>query len=146
MDAGSRPGGAAATAPASRRRGSWERPWLIVANGRLPGPDRLRELVAQAEIVLAADGGADALFAAGLEPHLIIGDFDSVTPETLERMPRERRVYLPNQDRCDLDKALGYAVSQGASHVEVVGALGDRVDHTLTAISLGMAFAHALRI
>jgi uncharacterized membrane-anchored protein len=34
-------------------------------------------------ILIGVDGGADALLDAGLKPHLIIGDFDSVSREAL---------------------------------------------------------------
>ncbi len=34
-------------------------------------------------IVFAVDGGADAVLAAGMKPHVIIGDFDSVSSATL---------------------------------------------------------------
>lgn len=34
-------------------------------------------------ILIGVDGGADALMDAGLKPHLIIGDMDSVTTETM---------------------------------------------------------------
>ena len=34
-------------------------------------------------ILIGVDGGADALLDAGLKPHLIVGDFDSVSREAL---------------------------------------------------------------
>lgn len=34
-------------------------------------------------VVIGVDGGADALLEAGLTPHIIIGDFDSVSPRAL---------------------------------------------------------------
>ena len=34
-------------------------------------------------VVIGVDGGADALLEVGLRPHIIIGDFDSVSPEAL---------------------------------------------------------------
>ncbi|WP_419915308.1 putative cytokinetic ring protein SteA [Candidatus Poriferisodalis sp.] len=34
-------------------------------------------------VIIGVDGGADALLEAGLVPHIIIGDFDSVSPRAL---------------------------------------------------------------
>lgn len=34
-------------------------------------------------VIIGVDGGADALLEAGLTPHIIIGDFDSVSPRAL---------------------------------------------------------------
>ena len=35
-------------------------------------------------VIIGVDGGADALLEAGLVPHIIIGDFDSVSPRALK--------------------------------------------------------------
>ena len=35
-------------------------------------------------VIIGVDGGADALLDTGLVPHIIIGDFDSVSPQALE--------------------------------------------------------------
>lgn len=62
------------------------RPVLVVARG--PGFQRdLRRVLhfirEQRPVLIAVDGGADALLQAGYRPHLIVGDMDSASDESL---------------------------------------------------------------
>jgi uncharacterized membrane-anchored protein len=43
-------------------------------------------------VLIAVDGGADALIKAGYRPHVIIGDFDSVSDEALRTHPKAQLV------------------------------------------------------
>ena len=55
---------------------------LILANGDPPSPDLLRRLAAGHDLFLAVDGAVRFAAQAGVTPHMISGDFDSVaTPE-----------------------------------------------------------------
>jgi uncharacterized membrane-anchored protein len=63
-----------------------ERHALVVARG--PGYKRDLAIVRSYErafkpIVVGVDGGADALLAAGMKPHVIVGDMDSVSDSAL---------------------------------------------------------------
>jgi len=78
---------------------------------------------------------------------VILGDFDSLTPEFLNQMPGDIVQPAPNQDASDLDKAIEWALQHGACRITITGATGGRVDHTLTNISILMKYAgHAVRI
>lgn len=116
---------------------------VIVANA--PGLDLApyRHLLDTAEWLVAADGGGTALFAHGYTPHLLIGDLDSIAGEALAAYQAhgvtiER--YRPDKDETDLELALLAAVKQGASQIDVIGALGGRWDQSLANVTLlGMA-------
>lgn len=87
--------------------------------------------------VVAADGGAEACLGAGIVPHLVVGDMDSVSPQTLlaceargsaiERHPSAKR---------DSDAALALARLGGCADVLFVGAGGGRADHALANLHL----------
>ena len=87
--------------------------------------------------VVAVDGGADACLAAGVAPALVVGDMDSVRPETLraavaagarlERHPSAKR---------DTDAALALAHVKACGSVLFVGAGGGRPDHALANLHL----------
>lgn len=99
---------------------------LVVANGDLPEL-RIAAALAEADYVLAADGGANALIALGIVPNAVLGDFDSLTislPESVERID------APDQNFTDLDKAVGYLLGLGAQRITLAGATGKRLDHT----------------
>ena len=92
-------------------------------------------LLAEADQLIAVDGGADAVAAAGLVPSLLIGDMDSITPETrreLETRGVEFVLLEVAKDETDLEAALRLAVDRGAGEITVYGALGGpRLDHLL---------------
>lgn len=65
----------------------WGKPVVVVVRGR----DYRQDLQAinnyikeSSPILLAVDGGADALLEAGLKPHIILGDMDSVSDKALK--------------------------------------------------------------
>ena len=112
---------------------------LIVANG--PLPPHVRRLAYEASLVVCADGGANEALRAGLTPHVIIGDFDSVLPPTLERFAGAEQLRVAEQESTDLEKAIRLALARGAHSADVVGALGRRVDHTLGTLGCFRRFA-----
>lgn len=90
------------------------------------------------DAVVAVDGGFASLAAVGCAPDLAIGDFDS-----LGYVPGGAEVlaFPPEKDASDMELALGEAVARGADAVEVYGALGGRLDHTLANLQLLASFA-----
>lgn len=90
------------------------------------------------DAVIAVDGGFASLAAVGCAPDLAIGDFDSLgyVPEGVEVL-----AFPPEKDASDMELALGEAVARGADAVEVYGALGGRLDHTLANLQLLASFA-----
>lgn len=89
--------------------------------------------------VIAADGGAISAVECGIQPHLIIGDMDSVDPELLENLQTqgaETQRYPVEKDETDLQLALLAAAERDARKILVLGALGGRLDHTLSNIYL----------
>ena len=81
--------------------------------------------------LVAADGGADALLAAGLLPDLVVGDLDSISPQARERLA-DRIRFIAEQDSTDFEKALR---ASPAALTIAVGFLGGRIDHTLACLS-----------
>ncbi len=93
--------------------------------------DDVRDALALAPVCVAADGGAELARRAGVAPQAVIGDFDSVSPETLALTPPDRRIQVTAQDNTDFDKALCHII---APVVVGVGFLGARLDHQLAAL------------
>ncbi len=107
---------------------------VIFANGGFTPPPDLRAMLRPADRLIAADGGARHCLALGLTPHLLIGDFDSLEPETVETFRArgaEVRRYPPEKDETDLELALYAALEQETEAVLIFGALGGRWDMTL---------------
>lgn len=85
------------------------------------------------DIIIAADGGFDRLNRAGIRPHLLIGDMDSI--QTVP--PGIARLRFPaHKDDTDLALAIKAARRLGYERFKLYGALGGRLDHTLANLQL----------
>ena len=112
---------------------------VIIANAPALDITPYQAVIAAADLVIAADGGALPLLKAGRLPDLVIGDMDSVDAgalETLDARGVELRRYPRAKDETDLELALVHAAGLGASAIDVLGALGGRWDHTLANVAL----------
>ena len=89
------------------------------------------EALAIAPCCVAADGGGELARRAGVTLDAIIGDFDSISPETLALTAKDRRFHVSEQNSTDFDKALRHIA---APVVVGVGFLGARLDHQLGAL------------
>jgi len=112
---------------------------VVVANGEFRHPARLMRLVDGADLVVAADGGANWLASQDRLPDLLVGDMDSVGSGVLQAM-KDRGCRLlnhsPRKDETDTELALLEAAAAGATRITVLGALGGRIDHTLANVLL----------
>ncbi len=93
-----------------------------------------------ADLIVCADGGAEAVMGAAIVPAAVLGDMDSISPNTRARM-QEAGVHMVefpvSKDKTDLEISLDFALSEGADRITVVGALGGaRLDHTLGNVML----------
>lgn len=61
----------------------------------------------QLDFIIAVDSGANALYRIGITPDLCIGDFDSIDPQILNKMPRKIALN-PEKDETDTHVALQY--------------------------------------
>lgn len=112
---------------------------VVFANGAAPDLHLCRPLLADADLVVAADGGARTLLGAGLPLTALLGDMDSLPAKLLARWRAgggETLVFPAEKDETDLELALRYAVEHGARRITVLGALGGRVDHELANLLL----------
>ena len=107
-------------------------PVALIGAGPVPG-DVLHECLSRAGAVVAADGGAGALLAAGRAPDAVVGDLDSLSAADRERIPPGRVHRVAEQDSTDFEKALSRI---DAPLVLAAGFLGGRADHALAALSV----------
>lgn len=99
----------------------------------------------EADVVLAADSGADTALELGKIPNVTVGDLDSL--QRADELPDVRKD--EDQDSSDADKLLALAVVQGYERITLVGVEGDRPDHVLavhgSAIRSGLTVQFAYR-
>lgn len=113
---------------------------LVVANGELDDAAVARTLDAEADLVVAADGGAGVAIDAGILPHAVVGDLDSLGE--LRRLLRPDQLFpYADPEHTDLEKAIAFAITRGAKRVDVVAAGGGRADHAFANLSVLRTFA-----
>lgn len=115
---------------------------LIFANGTVFHAEAVRALILLDDYLIAADGGLRYVRALGLQPHLLIGDLDSISPAELDEMRRLPGVRVEQhpveKNETDLELAIFAALETGAREIRLLGALGGRLDMTLSNIFLLM--------
>ncbi len=105
----------------------------VFAGGESVSPRRIHEQ-GPADLVLAADSGAENAVSAGVAVDMLVGDLDSITSETLKKVLAEGtriEVHSPDKDATDLELTLAAAVRLGADEIVVIGGGGGRLDHLL---------------
>ncbi len=88
-------------------------------------------LLASADLLIGADGGARHFVRHGLQPQVVLGDLDSLEPEFIARFQAQQveiQRFPVAKDETDLELGLLLALERGATRIRVLGALGGRPD------------------
>ncbi|CAG0971171.1 thiamine pyrophosphokinase [Anaerolineae bacterium] len=113
---------------------------LIFANGDVNDGPMVQRAIAgwQDTLRIAADGGARTAAALDVPVTIVIGDMDSLSSDELADLEPRAEIlrYPPEKNETDLELALLYAVAHGATWIRIVGAVGDRLDQTLSNVYL----------
>ncbi len=111
----------------------------IVANAkRCLYKDDLLQL-AKASNIIALDGAANTLIKYNIIPTIVLGDFDSISNSTIEKLKKFKvaSMIISEQYNSDLGKAINYALSHNAVSINIYNAIGgNRLDHTILNIRL----------
>lgn len=131
--------------------------WVLLAGGDLAAPSLIRRLVDEGARLLCADAGVDHAKRLGLSPHVLIGDWDSASPEAL-RWAREKGASFYThpvaKDASDLELAFRFLLEETPlrpkggdgregkgeegpfPELHVFGATGARLDQTVASLFL----------
>lgn len=112
---------------------------LIVLNGKILDLNRLRVVGKEVDFILSADGGTNHCLQASLIPDLVVGDLDSISEESIQiikknGIPIEK--FPVKKDKTDSELASDYVIDKGFKDITIMGAIGNRMDHTLANILL----------
>ena len=96
------------------------------------------------DYVIAADAGLEVLRPLHISPNAVVGDLDTVDKNVLEEYQNRPNVkfeiHKPEKDETDTELALLTAARQGCEAVDILGALGGRMDHAIGNIQLMYQF------
>ena len=107
---------------------------VIFTNGDLRDVSTLKSLISPDSFFIAADGGWVHAQHLGIQPHVLIGDFDSIPENEFAALSESalQLIRFPQaKDQTDLELALHEAVKRGYHDILIVAGLGGRVDQTI---------------
>lgn len=87
------------------------------------------------DYVIAADAGLINARRFGVEPHVLVGDFDSLGEPDVGKDTEVIRVPA-EKNETDTQLAVKLALEQGAREIVIVGGLDGRLDHTLSVLGI----------
>lgn len=85
--------------------------------------------------IIAVDKGLEILDECKIQPNYIIGDFDSINKEIINKYNNKNIIKLnPEKDFTDTHMAIKLALEIKSSYIVILGAIGTRIDHTIANI------------
>ena len=117
---------------------------VIFAGGTYRPGTASQNALASADIIIAADSGAETALRLGHIPAYVVGDFDSLDAQLVEQLRARGSQIITaavEKDETDTELAVQLAIEQGATSITLLGALGgDRFDHTIANVLLLVGF------
>ena len=107
---------------------------IVFANGIMRENEGIIDFSKDADLIIAADGGAKHCITLGIRPNLVVGDLDSLSEEEINQFISEGvgiREYPREKDETDLEIALMTAAHGNPDEIIVFGGMGARWDMTL---------------
>ncbi len=118
---------------------------IILANGLFPSRRELIERLQSSKMLICCDGAINKLEKIGVEPFAIIGDLDSLG-EVKKEQYSKILYYDSNQYTNDLTKAVNWSIDKGFTNITIMGATGEREDHTIGNIFLLLRYASKVNV
>ncbi len=112
---------------------------LIVLNGEIKDYSFYGKYFEKASLIISVDGAASHMLKFDVLPDVMIGDFDSITKKEYDYFSNQniRIITFPaEKDKTDAELAIEYALDMGVNEFIILGAIGSRMDHTLSNIFL----------
>lgn len=111
---------------------------IVLANGNSPKKSLINYLYNHGfNTLYCADGGANTAYKLGLIPDCIIGDLDSINPSIYDYYyDRCKIIFKNDQNSTDIEKCLNFLIKKNFRDVILLGATGNRLDHTFCNIGI----------
>ncbi len=110
---------------------------IIIASGNSIKKEIFDGICSENDFIICADGGLNYLDSLNIKPNLIVGDFDSVDVNLLEKYKNVKiKKYPAEKNFTDTEIAIEEAIACGFNEITIFGATGTRLDHTMANILL----------
>jgi len=121
---------------------------IIIANGNVPLKSQINFLWKVGyDYIVCADGGANSAKKLKIVPDLIIGDLDSIAERNKRYFSNKCEIIkLKRQNDTDVEKALKYLISKNFTEAILLGATGDRLDHSICNLGIVLKFYDKIKV
>jgi thiamine pyrophosphokinase len=112
---------------------------LLVSGGNPPSKALLMKEAKEADCIIGIDKGIECLYENKIKPNIIVGDFDSINPTLLKDIKSKvtEVVKFPEEkDFTDSQLAIEKVLDLNAKEIILLGATGNRIDHTWANVGL----------
>lgn len=112
---------------------------IILTGGSAGDLNKLHEIISVDDTIICADSGARIAAALDIVPHMVVGDFDSLSENEITNFAKKGIIlkkYPPAKDDTDTALALAEALALKPGEIIIIGALGTRFDHSLANVHL----------
>ena len=85
--------------------------------------------------IIAVDSGVEHLFKLSLDPNTLIGDLDSISENSLDKVKKngvDIIAFNSNKDQTDFELALNYLEGVENSIIYIIGGESGEIDHLLS--------------
>ena len=107
---------------------------VVFLNGDLADLSRIPQHINKKTLLVGCDGGTAHILSLGLTPHVVIGDFDSISPKVVRALKHKKVEYFRYPtDKLFTDSELGVtlAMKRGCKEIILAGVRGTATDHFL---------------
>ena len=121
---------------------------IILANGLSPCKNTVKYFHNKGyKTLLCADGGANSAKTLDIIPQYIIGDLDSIKPNVYEYYRDKCEIIKINrQNDTDVEKCLKFVIKKKYNEVVLLGATGDRLDHSICNLGIILKYFRNIKI
>src|SRR5260221_11870038 len=102
---------------------------VIFAGGSVRAGKAVDAVIAQADRIIAADGGAAAALRYGRVPATVVGDFDSLDDRVQQQLSGQGSQFVQatvEKNETDTELAVQVAIEQGGKAVTLLGSIAGR--------------------
>ena len=120
---------------------------LISLSGNCSTSYELKELTF--DEIIGVDNGTAHLFDRSLTPSKVLGDFDSITPDLLEKVENmnvDLISYEPNKDKTDFELSLDSINEPEEKNIFIIGGEEGEIDHLFSIFSLVINYEFATNV
>ncbi len=117
---------------------------LLFCNGEPPTAKRIQGLLPRPKLIACADGGANKATSLGYKPDLVVGDLDSLNPES--SLDGVEILRIDSQENTDFEKTLNALLDRGFDRFLVVAFSGGRIDQTLANLQIAYEYSRRCRL